>query len=72
MLDLLDKIDIEGLVLTGDAIFSQKNICNKIVDKGGDFVFTVKENQKHLRHTIQAATGAAQAAFSPKPSTDSE
>lgn len=65
MLDLLETMDLEGIIATGDAAFAQKNICDKIVAKKGDFVFTVKENQPTLKARIAAATGAFEASLSP-------
>ncbi len=65
MLDLLDAVDLEGMIITGDAAFTQKKICNKVVGKGADFVFTAKDNQKVLKARIKAATEAAEASLSP-------
>ncbi len=42
---LLDKIDLAGLIVTGDAMFCQKTIAYRIVEKGGDYVLPVKRNQ---------------------------
>jgi len=65
MLDLLDKVDLSNMIITGDAIFTQKEICNKIVEKNADFVFTVKDNQARLRNKIERLINAAEAGFSP-------
>jgi predicted transposase YbfD/YdcC len=65
MMDLLDAVDLEGMIITGDAAFAQKKICNKIVEKKADFVFTAKDNQKALKVGIKAATEAAEASLSP-------
>jgi hypothetical protein len=65
MLDLLDAVDLEGMIITGDAAFTQKKICRKIIEKKADFVFTAKDNQKALKARIKAATEAAEASFSP-------
>lgn len=43
--ELLDLIDIEGSIITIDAIGTQKEIVNKIVTKGADYVLAVKANQ---------------------------
>ena len=37
------------------AIFCQKSIAAKIVERGGDYVFPVKDNQKTLRQDIETA-----------------
>jgi len=55
MLKLLETIDIKGKTITGDAIFAQKKIVEKIAEKGGSFVFTVKDNQENLKHEIEKA-----------------
>ena len=52
--DLLDLIEIEGAIVTIDAIGTQETIVNKIVDKGGHFVLKVKKNQKELLRQIKS------------------
>ena len=39
---LLEKIDLENVIVTGDAMFCQKTITDQIVKKGGDYVLPVK------------------------------
>lgn len=51
--DLLDLIDIEGYTITIDAIGSQKQIVDKIVDKHGNYCLSVKENQRALHNDIK-------------------
>lgn len=51
--ELLDLIDIQGMFVTIDAIGTQENIANKIVDKKGDYVLKVKNNQKDLKDDIK-------------------
>jgi len=64
-LDLLNSLELKDATITGDAIFAQKEICNKIVEKGGDFVFAVKDNQAALKRRVKAATEAAAISLSP-------
>ena len=52
-LKLLERLDLRGKIVTGDAIFCQKSIAAKIVERGGDYVFPVKDNQKTLRQDIE-------------------
>jgi len=52
---LLDYLDLTGCVVTGDAMFTQRDLCIQIVKAGGDFVFPVKANQKTLQHDIADA-----------------
>ena len=33
--DLLDRLDMHGIVLTGDALYCQGDVCEKVVEKGG-------------------------------------
>jgi hypothetical protein len=54
-LKLLDRLDLKGRIVTGDAMFCQKSIVAKIVEKGGNYVLPVKDNQKNLRENIQTA-----------------
>lgn len=53
-LRLLQEIPLLGTVVTGDAIFTQKKICQAILEKGGNYLFTVKTNQPRLREDIEA------------------
>ena len=56
---LLKSTNIQGAVITGDAIFCQKRVCEAILDGGGDYVFPVKDNQPELKADIEAALGAS-------------
>jgi len=51
--DLLDWLDIEGAVVTTDAIGCQKEIVKIIVSKGADFVLPVKDNQANMHKDIK-------------------
>lgn len=52
---LLDLLDVHGALVTIDAIGCQKAIAQKVVDQGGDYILTVKDNQEHLRADIHQA-----------------
>jgi predicted transposase YbfD/YdcC len=54
-LKLLDELDLTGKLVTGDAIFCQKSTTTTIVERGGDYIFPVKDNQKGLRENIEMA-----------------
>jgi predicted transposase YbfD/YdcC len=47
---LLQVLELTGCIVTIDALGCQKDIAEKIVDRGGDYILAVKENQKQL-HT---------------------
>jgi predicted transposase YbfD/YdcC len=52
---LLDLLDLSGAIVTIDAMGCQKAIAQKIIDHGGDYILTVKDNQEHLLADIQQA-----------------
>lgn len=52
---LLSPLDVKGHVITADSLHTQRETARWIVeDKGADYVFIVKENQKTLRGDLQA------------------
>ena len=53
-LDLLTTIILQGRLITGDAMFCQREVCQQIVDSGGDYLFVVKNNQPELKVSIEA------------------
>ena len=61
-LELLRTLVLKGRVITGDAMFCQREVCQQIVDSGGHYFIVVKENQPTLQETIAAEFTAA---FSP-------
>ena len=53
--ELIELLDIEGKIITIDAIGTQEDICNLITskDKKGDYILKVKDNQKDLKDDIK-------------------
>ena len=49
---ILKSLDLRGKVVTGDAMFAQRDFSRQIVEAGGDYVWTVKDNQSTLRQDI--------------------
>lgn len=47
-LELLKALCVEGRVIVGDAMFCQRDLCQQVIDSGGDYLVTVKENQPGL------------------------
>lgn len=45
---LLDLLDVKGCIVTTDAMGCQKTIAAKIIEKGGDYVLAIKDNQPGL------------------------
>lgn len=51
--ELLQLLEITGCIVTIDAIGTQTEIAKTIIDGGGDYLLSVKENQGHLFEDIQ-------------------
>lgn len=62
-LELLKTVVLQGRLITGDAMFCQREICQQIVDSGGDYLIVVKDNQAELKAAIEAEF---QPGFSPR------
>jgi predicted transposase YbfD/YdcC len=45
---LIERIDWRGRVLTGDALFCQRDLCQQVLAASGDYLLTVKGNQPTL------------------------
>jgi predicted transposase YbfD/YdcC len=52
---LLALLELNGAFVTIDAMGCQKAIAKDIVDRGGHYILTVKDNQEHLLQDIQQA-----------------
>lgn len=50
---LLDMLDIEGAVVTIDAMGCQRDIAQKITGKKADYIFALKGNQGTLRDDVE-------------------
>jgi predicted transposase YbfD/YdcC len=46
---------LTGRVIVADAAYCQRDLCQQIVDSGGDYVVTVKDNQPTLKRDIENA-----------------
>jgi predicted transposase YbfD/YdcC len=51
---LLKSIDLRGKVVSGEAMFAQRDLSRQVIEAGGDYVWTVKENQPGLRAEIES------------------
>ena len=71
--ELLGMLPVQGRVVLGDALFCQRDLCEKITEPGGDYLFTVKGNQRGLERDIAAGFGfeagreASRRLFPPEP-----
>ena len=74
-LQLLGILPLKGSIVTGDAMFCQRDLCAQIIEKGGDYLFFAKDNQPGLVTDIEAGltfqeqTRRTAAAFSPRWTT---
>jgi len=50
---LIDLLDLKNCIVTIDAMGCQKDIAEKIIEKGGGYILQVKDNQKDLKEQIE-------------------
>lgn len=58
---LLEMLDVAGQIVTIDAMGCQKAIAQQILDRGGDYLLAVKDNQPRLHAKVQEAFTEAEA-----------
>lgn len=51
--EILEGINLQGKIVVGDALHTQRAISVQIVQAGGDYCWTVKDNQPNLRAAIE-------------------
>ncbi|HKH52218.1 MAG TPA: ISAs1 family transposase [Mycobacterium sp.] len=56
---LLDRVDLAGAVVTGDAAHTQTGTARYLQDRGADYVLTLKANKPTLLATVAAKLFAA-------------
>ena len=54
MPEVLQNLVLEGKIITTDAMHTQRETCQIIVDDGGDYVTIVKDNQHNLLDDVMA------------------
>jgi predicted transposase YbfD/YdcC len=54
---LLGQIDLAGMVVTGDAMFTHRGLSTQIVEAGGDYCWIVKDNQPTLYDDLRLLFG---------------
>lgn len=64
--DLLKRVPLENKLVLVDAMHTQRETARLITqERGGDYLFTVKENQKTTQESIRMIHGNLKNAFSP-------
>lgn len=53
LLDILPPL--RGAVVTADAMFTHRDFCEKVIERGGDYLLPVDDNQPTLKADIAAA-----------------
>lgn len=53
--ELLKILDIEGCIITIDAMGTQRKIAETIIDQQADYILAVKENQGYLKENVESA-----------------
>lgn len=51
--EVLKRVPLRDHIVTGDAMFAQRKICEQITQGGGGYIFTVKGNQGTLEQDIR-------------------
>ena len=67
---VLKVLDLQGKIVTGDAMFAQRALSLLIVQGGGHYLWTVKDNQTQLKQDIEQLFANDQhcvPGFSPAP-----
>jgi len=50
---VLAQLDLTGMLVTGDALYTQRPLSVQVVEAGGDYLWLVKDNQRELRQDIE-------------------
>jgi predicted transposase YbfD/YdcC len=62
---LLAALDLQGTIVTGDAMFAQRALSTQIVEAGGDYCWIVKQNQGTLYDDLKLLFSPAVMATAP-------
>jgi len=59
-LQLIEMLQLKGCVVTMDALHCRRDTAQAIIDRGGDYVLAVKDNQPNLLKDAKAAIAKAE------------
>ncbi len=68
--ELLKILEIKGCLVSLDAMGCQRNIADKIVKKGVDYLLAVKENQKNLYEATKEIFRRSSTSYNKKLKSD--
>ena len=49
---LLGQLELKGRVVTGDALYCQRELSLRVQEQGGDYFWTLKDNQPGMREAV--------------------
>jgi len=49
---LLAQLKLKGCVVTGDALYAQRELSRQVVEQGGEYFWVLKDNQPSVREAI--------------------
>ena len=67
-LELLRGLALSGRIVTGDAMFCQRDLSRQVVEAGGHYLWKVGDNQPALKEAIGSAFEPARSPLRPASS----
>ena len=49
---LLGQLDLSGKVVTGDALYAQRDLSRQVVEQGGSYLWVLKDNQPTVKEAV--------------------
>ena len=49
---LLAQLELKGKVVTGDALYAQRELSRSILEPGGDYFWALKDNQPGVKEAV--------------------
>ena len=49
---LLARLELKGKVVTGDALYAQRELSLRVLEQGGDYFWALKDNQPGMREAV--------------------
>ena len=49
---LLAQLELRGKVVTGDALYAQRELSLRVLERGGDYFWALKDNQPSMREAV--------------------
>jgi hypothetical protein len=66
-LEMLAVLPVAGRLVTADAMRTHREFCAAVIERGGDYILPVKDNQPTSRRDIEAVFAGPGAGLSPPP-----